>query len=81
MTVPKEVIRAGKKTAPAPTVREKAQEAAILGLERLISLLHDPDTSNADVFKAVQLIFDRVMPSQGGSDAPGGDFDICVKEE
>ena len=75
------MIRAGKKTVPAPTVRDKTQEAAILALERLISLLQDAETSNGDVFKAVQLIFERVLPAQGGGDGPGGDFDICVKEE
>ena len=49
-------------------------------MERLISLLEDPDTSTADVFKAFQLIFDRAYPGACETQ-PGGDFDIIVKEE
>ena len=61
---------------------EKTQEAALLSLQRLIGLLQDPDTSNADVLKASALIFERIYPLQSGSAAPqGGDYEICVKED
>ena len=66
--------------ASRPTVSDLARKAAVRALERLITLLEDPDTSNADVFRAFQLIFDRAYP--GVCEAqPGGDFDIIVKEE
>ncbi|MCR4886240.1 MAG: hypothetical protein K5919_04930 [Clostridiales bacterium] len=62
------------------TVGDLAKKAAVRALERLISLLEDPDTSSADVFKAFQLIFDRAYPGACESQS-GGDFDIIVKEE
>ena len=63
-----------------PTVAELAREAAVLALNRLKELLLDPDTSNADVLKASQLIFDRAYAGEA-RDAPGGDYDIIVKEK
>ena len=61
---------------------EKTQEAALLSLQRLIGLLQDPDTPNADVLKASALIFERIHPLQSGGAAPqGGDYEICVKED
>ena len=61
---------------------EKTQEAALLSLQRLIGLLQDPDTPNADVLKASALIFERIYPFQSGAAAPGGgDYEICVKED
>ena len=62
------------------TVGSLAKKAAVRALERLISLLEDPDTSTADVFKAFQLIFDRAYTGACETQ-PGGDFDIIVKEE
>jgi len=62
------------------TVGSLAKKAAVRALERLISLLEDPDTSSTDVFKAFQLIFDRAYPGACESQS-GGDFDIIVKEE
>ena len=69
---------ARKKTAP--TVGEKTQEAALLSLERLIELLRNPDTPNADVLKASALIFERIYPLQCSGAAAQGDFDIVLDE-
>ena len=71
----KEVAKASR-----PTVSDLARKAAVRALERLITLLEDPDASNADVFKAFQLIFERAYPGACETQ-PGGDFDIIVKEE
>ena len=65
---------------PAPTVGEKTQEAALLSLERLIGLLTNPDTPNADVLKASALIFERIYPQQSSGGVTQGDFDIVVGE-
>lgn len=51
-----------------------------MAVERLSSLVSDPDTSNADALKAATLILERVHPVQAGGGTLG-DFDICVKEE
>ena len=59
---------------------EKTQEAALLSLQRLIDLLRDPDTPNADVLKASTLIFERIYPLQSGGAAAQGDFEIVVDE-
>ena len=74
-------MRKATRKKQAPTVGEKTQEAALLSLQRLIGLLQDPDTPNADVLKASALIFERIYPLQGGAPASQGDFDIVVKEE
>ena len=65
----------------APTVGEKTQEAALLSLERLIELLQNPDTPNADVLKASALIFERIFPLQTAGTPADGDYEICVKED
>ncbi len=64
----------------APTVSDMAREAAARALERLISLLQDPETSNGDVLKASQLVFERIYTG-ASQQAPAGDYDIIVKEE
>lgn len=69
----------GAKRKP-PAVGDLAREAAVRALERVIGLLGDPDTPNADVLKASQLIFERVYTG-AAQQPPGGDFDIIVKEE
>lgn len=72
--------RARGKQNDARTLREKGIRAALLAVERLSSLVSDPDASNADALKAATLILERVYPVQAGG-TPLGDFDICVKEE
>lgn len=74
------MIGTGKKSDPANLLREKAAEAALQAVERLLMLLHDPDASHADVIKASSLIFERIYLRQGDGQA-AGDFEICVKEE
>lgn len=76
----REVRGAGRKRNDAQALREKSLQAALLAVERLSSLLSDPDATNADALKAATLIFERVYPAQAGG-GPTGDFDICVKEE
>ena len=67
-------------TAAGDPVEKLAKRAAVKALGRLLSILEDPDTSHADVFKAFQLIFDRAYAGAGET-PPEGDFDIIVKEE
>lgn len=61
-------------------MQEKSLQAALLAVERLIALLSDPDSSNADALKAATLIFEKIHPLPSGS-AAAGDFEICVKED
>ena len=56
-----------------------AQRAALQAVKRLMRLLQDETASHGDVLKAAALIFERVYPAANGD--PGGDFEICVKEE
>ena len=76
----REVKRASRKQNDAHALREKGVRAALLAVERLSSLVSDPEASNADALKAATLILERVYPVQAGG-AALGDFDICVKEE
>lgn len=76
----REVKGAGKKKDRAQILREKALEAAVTAVERLESLLSDPETSNADAIKAATLVFERIYPAQAG-EAITGDFEICMREE
>ena len=66
---------------PAPTVGELTGEAAVQALRRLIGLLLDPETPNADVLQASALVFERIYPLQTGNPPAGGDYEICVKED
>lgn len=72
-------MAARKKTGPA--VRDLIQEAAVQALQRLIGLLLDEETSPETAVKAAALILEKVYPQQADAAAPGGDFDILVKEE
>ncbi len=79
--VPKEGRTAAGKKDPEKLLRASGLAAALKAVERLTALLDDPETSHADVVKAATLIFDRVYPAASGAGDPGGDYEICVKEE
>ena len=78
---PKEVRPAAGKKDPEKLLRSSSLEAALKAVERLTALLDDPETPRADVLKAATLIFERVYPAGAGAGDPGGDYEICVKEE
>ena len=69
----------GKKDGAA-VLRERSLQAALLAVERLSSLLSDPESSNGDALKAATLIFEKIYPLQSGGGA-NGDYEICVKED
>lgn len=69
-----------RKKKDGEILQEKSLQAALLAVERLINLLSDPDSSNADALKAATLIFEKIHPLSSG-DAAAGDFEICVKED
>ena len=66
---------------PAPAVRDLVREAAVQALRRLTALILDEETSPETALKAAALILEKVYPQQSDAAAPGGDFDILVKEE
>ena len=54
------------KKNPGRQIRAQTEEAVLIGLERLKSILSDPDTVTADVFKGLTLLFDRIYrPAEG----------------
>jgi hypothetical protein len=42
------------------------------------SILSDPEAANADVFKGLSLLFERIYQREG-ADGPLGDFEIRLK--
>lgn len=67
-----------KRKDPGREIRAQTARVAMLGLTRLESILSDPETANADVFKGVSLLFERVYkPEEAG--APQGDFEIRLQ--
>ena len=62
----------------AQALRDKTLQAALTAVERLRTLLRDPESSHGDVLKAAAMIFDRVSFQQQGET---GDFEIVVREE
>ncbi len=67
-------VKTTKKKTNDEQIREQAERAALLGLERLQEILSSPDTAPADVFKGLTLLFDRIYQPQG--EAAGGDYEI-----
>ena len=63
---------------PAREIRAQTEQVVKIGLSRLESILTDPETSNADVFKGVALLFERIYQRDSG-DGPLGDFEIRLK--
>jgi len=64
------------KKNPGRQIRAQTEEAVLIGLERLKSILSDPDTATADVFKGLTLLFDRIYRPAEGEGAPAGDMEI-----
>lgn len=80
--IPKmEVMLTVRKKDQAMLLKERSIQAALLAVERLSSLLSDPDSSNADALKAATLIFDKIIPIQTGDGGGAGDYEITIKEE
>lgn len=63
---------------PGREIRAQTEEAVQAGLARLKSILTDPETSNADVFKGLALLFERIYQRES-ADGPLGDFEIRLK--
>ena len=68
----------GKKKDPGREIRDQTEKVVRIGLERLESILSDPETSNADVFKGVALLFERIYQREA-ADSASGDFEIRLK--
>lgn len=60
---------------PGREIRAHTEQTVLLGLARLEEILTDPATSNADVFKGLTLLFERIY-QRDASTAPAGDFKI-----
>lgn len=75
------MIKEEKTFAAAKRLKHTTEKAALRAVEKLLDVLDNPESSNADVLKAATLIFDRIYPGQAGGDAGAGDYEICVKEE
>lgn len=63
---------------PAREIRAQTEKVVKIGLSRLESILTDPETSAADVFKGVALLFERIYRREN-DDNPLGDFEIRLK--
>lgn len=63
---------------PGREIRAQTEQAVLIGLERLKSILSDPEAANADVFKGLSLLFERIYQREG-ADGPLGDFEIRLK--
>lgn len=64
------------KKNPGRQIRAQTEEAVLIGLDRLKSILSDPETATADVFKGLTLLFDRIYHPAEGDGAAGGDLEI-----
>ncbi len=67
-------MKTTKKKDNDEKIRERTEQAVLLGLERLQAILSDPDTAPADVFKGLTLLFERIYHPQ--AEAAGGDYEI-----
>ena len=66
------------KKDPGREIRAQTERVVQAGLNRLEGILTDPETSNADVFKGVALLFERIYQREA-ADNPLGDFEIRLK--
>ena len=64
---------------PARKIRTQAEQAALLGIDRLAQILADPDTPNGDVFKGLSLLFERIYQRDNAENGMLGDFEIHLK--
>ena len=63
----------------ARKIRTQAEQAALLGIDRLAQILADPDTPNGDVFKGLSLLFERIYQRDNAENGMLGDFEIRLK--
>lgn len=68
-----------KKPNPGREIRAQTERVVMLGLGRLESILSDPATANADVFKGVSLLFERVYKAEAEAGV-SGDFEIRLTQ-
>lgn len=62
---------------PGREIRAQTERTVLLGLSRLEEILTDPSTSNADVFKGLTLLFERIYQREAEG-AAAGDFKLRV---
>ena len=68
-----------KRKNPGREIRAQTEQAALLGVERLMQILTDPDTPNSDVFKGLSLLFERIYQRDSADNNMLGDFEIRLK--
>ena len=68
-----------KRKDPSREIRAQTEQAALLGIERLMQILTDPDTPNGDVFKGLSLLFERIYQRDSTDTGALGDFEIRLK--
>lgn len=64
---------------PGREIRAQTEQAVLLGIERLTSILTDPETPNGDVFKGLSLLFERIYQREAINEGMLGDFEIRLK--
>ena len=64
-----------------PKCENRARRAGALALERLMEILSDRETGNADTFKAIALLCDHFLPGESAPSGVTGDMEIRLRED